>query len=173
MEENMRRIKYMILSCVIILTSSVPATASVGSSYKKYRNDKNISKYRYVDIDQNGVKEMVFATEADDSAICGVCTYKNKKVVCLASIKLGKYYPYVYYSKNRKKFALITSNSASAMCKIYKLTNGKAKLVKTMNYQRQPSRDYKFYINGIESTEEKYHEAENVLDNWKKIDLRK
>ena len=65
----MRRIKYMILSCVIILTSSVPATASVGSSYKKYRNDNNISKYRYVDIDQNGVKEMAFVATTDDSNI--------------------------------------------------------------------------------------------------------
>ena len=71
----MKRSKNIMLFLAIVLIYAVPASASVNSLYKKYRNDNNISRYRYVDIDQNGVKEMAFGRTTAGSVICGVYAY--------------------------------------------------------------------------------------------------
>ncbi len=155
---------------VLMLLFSVPVSADSTTAYQKYGRSHSISKYTLADIDQDGTKEMFFLTK---SYKYGVCTYKGGKVKKLASVNLGKYYPFIYYDTGRHQFALTNSDTGGARYWIYTLKGGKAKLVKTMKSERRyPSHDYSFYVNGKKTTEAAFRKAYQAVFKWKCVDLR-
>ena len=162
--------KKLIFILFLILLLSVPVSASSSTAYTKYRRKKGISNYRLVDIDKNGTDEMLYVTKNSNY---GVCTYKGGKVKKLASVNLGKYYPFIYYNTKKHQFSLTNSDTGGARYWVYQVNGSKAKLVKTLKSERQyPTFDYYFYINGKRTTQKKFQKAYQAIFKWTCVDLR-
>jgi len=154
-----------------------PADESMdeGEAYEAYKKNQGISDYRLMDIDGDGISEMLFFIE--DQATCGVCTYKDGEVVMLASMELGRTYPGsapVYYQTNLHQFALTGSSTGYVIYCVYELNNGTATEVQTIEKSRQkPGFTYKQFINGTEVTEDAFYNAVNSIWGWPNVDFMK
>lgn len=173
---KMKKLSLIVFILVLSMLCAVPVCAApsakiVENAYSVYRRKRGVTNYKLVDIDKNGIKEMLFITS---EYRIGVCSYSKakKKVVKLASVNMGKYYPYVYYNKGKKQFALSNADTGGARYWVYKVSGAKAKRVKTLKSARQyPSFNYKFYINGKRKSQAAFERAYRKILKWKKGDL--
>ena len=122
-----------VILCLSMLTPVYAASSKYNTAVKKYRkymNSENSSNkcYKIVDIDGNGVPELLFHTWTDNR----VCTYnpKTKRVVCLGIIGCGKgYYLPIAYSRKTHCVMISNANTGGNIKEIYKINGTKAKLV--------------------------------------------
>ncbi len=153
--------KSITILLLFIMLFSIPVHAAK-DPYNQYRKKHNVINHQLVDIDRDGTKEMLFLTYGETY---GVCTVKNNRVVKLASMKLGDYCPYVYYTKG--KFSLLSVGSGKVCYKVYKLKNGKTEVVQTIRFKVGDG----YYINGKMVSEAEFENAYRAILKWKKVDL--
>ena len=81
-KKSMILILFMLITIITVVpVYAKPSKKTVANAYKTYRTSKGIKQYKLVDIDKNGIKEMIYYKDLS----CGFCTYsaKTKKVVPL------------------------------------------------------------------------------------------
>ena len=164
----------LFVSLTLLLAFPVQAASTktlAKRAYAKYREKHSVQNYKLVDVDKNGGPEMFFLASDYSYGVCGYNKAK-KKVVKFKAVNLGKFYPYVYYSKSKHKFALTNSDTGGSRYWVYKVKGKKAALVQTLKSERQyPSYDYYYYINGKKTSSAAFEKAYRSIWKWKKVDL--
>ena len=106
--KNIKRstlILFAILACLCaaIPVSAKPSANTVKNAYEKYKSKKGIYRSLYVDIDKNGIVDMIYTR----NGALGVCSYSSsqKKVVKVKEVAgTGKAPSKVYYNTSKHYF---------------------------------------------------------------------
>ena len=131
----MKKIFTLILFLCMAVLMTLPASAAkkakprtiakANAAYESYVAEKGIKKAEYVDIDGNGINELL-AMFPDYKY--GVCTYNigKKKVVCLKRVSIGKYFTCpIYVDTKNSQFTLTRSSTAGTVYTTWKLSGSK------------------------------------------------
>ncbi len=122
-----------IITCMTMYTPVMAASAKYNaavSSYRRYMANLwgSNKSYKIVDIDGNGIPELIAHTWTENS----ICTYnpRTKRTVCVASIGCGKgYYLPILYSKKTHTVMICSASTGGNTKEIYKISGTRAKLV--------------------------------------------
>ena len=133
----------------------VQANATVSSDakaayQKKMNNYSSSTKYKIIDIDKNGIPELLVADYMEPT----VFTY-NKKSGKIKKLMAGFSYDTIYYSTRKHMAVVINHGSGWTWYKFYKISGLKAKKKAIYKYQKVyvqsggKSKNYwKYTING-------------------------
>ena len=131
----------MLLLLIAVPVSAKPSKSTVKKAYQTYRIKKGIHQYKLVDVDKNGVQDMLYCKDER----MGVCSYKTskKKVVLVKRAPMtGKAPLTLYYNKSKHYFGWCQGDTGGGKYTIYKLKGTKAKsaiAIKWANGRLQPA----------------------------------
>ena len=181
----MNRIKRIItvaLLCVLCMSLSVVGHAktvkkkTVRKAYKKYiaenlTTDYPNSKYKYIDINKDGVEELIFRypLRALNRSRNGyiLLTYKAKKVYKV----IDKRAPICAYIKKNRGICFYESNGGSyGIFEEYRLKGKKLKKIVSYYITSELSDDGEAYVKNTKIiSRKKYEKAKNKYMKWKKF----
>ncbi len=149
---------------------AAPSKKTVTKAYKKYVSENSITKYKQVDIDGNGIRELLYR---DVSWNVGVCTYnsKKKKVVKIKSVAVGKAEPKIYYNKSKKSFFLIHADTGGYECYAIRLKGTKKTTKRKMLYTNGKFKKVRYKINGKKVSQDKFLDILNDYYKWKSVNF--
>lgn len=169
----MKKIKQLVCILLAVLLC-IPAAAPVSAAsakytraekaYKKWISKNQVVHYDIVDIDGNGIPELLAANYGESR----VYTYHNgkKKMVLLKKIDSGRAgmsgASAITYNCKKKTFTLLTGSTADATKYVYSVKNRKAskELTLTYDYGRYTaSRKPTYYKNGKKVSRSTYKKA--------------
>ena len=116
----------LMLLLIAVPVSAKPAKSTVKKAYQTYRIKKGINQYKLVNIDKNGILDMIYCKDER----MGVCSYKasKKKVVLVKRAPMtGKAPLTVYYNKSKHYFGWCQGDTGGGKYTIYKMEGTKAK----------------------------------------------
>ena len=158
----------LILLLVAVPVSAKPSKATVKKSYETYRIKKGIYQYKLVDIDKNGILDMIYCKDER----MGVCSYKSskKKVVLVKRAPMtGKAPLTVYYNKSKHYFGWCQADTGGGKYAIYKLKGTRAKsaiMIKWANGRLQPAYHKK---NGKSISDEQFNKEVQKIWKYKTV----
>ena len=176
MGKKIKRLSCVLLAIVMCMGMTVPAMAASSkynaavASYKRYMRGK-CGSYLIVDIDGNGVPELILH---DTRALHNeLRTYnsRTKKSVRLGCVKYGKAYNMpVMYSKRCHTVMLPNGNTGGSYEVIYKVKGTKSsKLYKIEGYNNK-NRKPGLYINGKKTSYSTYNKIyKKYMKNYYRV----
>ena len=143
----------LVLFLLPLSVSAKPSKATVTKSYTTYRKKEGITRYKLVDIDNNGIQEMIYYRRFQ----CGFCTYdaKKKNVLPLAEVEVGHSIPFAYYSTKKHTVILYTLTTKTSDTFEYLLSGKKISLQTHLVYDNTERGGAKYYINGKKVSQKK------------------
>lgn len=140
MKKKLKKLCCILVVFVLCFSIPVPVMAASAkynaavSCYKKYIG-KNSGTYRIIDLDSNGIPELVMHNKSN---YCNeVFTYNTstRKMKCLKSIGMGKGYNMrVQYSKGKHQVVLPTASTGGSIIYIYTVKGQKISKVLEAEY---------------------------------------
>ena len=154
MKKKVKQLCCILLAVILCMGMTVPAMAASSryynaavSSYKKYVKGKRGS-YKIVDIDGNGIPELLMHNSS--AGINEIRTYnpKTRKNVRAASVGYGKGYNFpIKYSRTCHTVMLCNANTGGTEYCIYRVRGTKAtRIVKAERFNGRFQKGYK--VNG-------------------------
>lgn len=161
MKKIMRKyfsITLVVLLCILNATSAMAASSRYSravASYQRYMRMQN-GRYRIVDIDGNGIPELLAHTWRNE-----VYTYNPKtgKMVCVGAIAYGKGYNMpIVYSKTSHTVMISSYNTGGSVREIYKINGVKfRRLVEAEAFNGKFDNGYK--VNGKRVSQYTYNKS--------------
>lgn len=170
--KKLRRVSLLVLvaaaACVLFSSQAqaAPSRKKVTKAYKKYASRNDITKFKQVDIDGNGIREMLYR---DVSWNIGVCTYsaKKKKVVKIKEISAGKASPVIYYNKSKDAFFMVHADTGGYEGYAIRLRGTKKKTLRKMIHTNGKFKKRRYRINGKKVSQDKFLDTLNNYYRWK------
>ena len=158
--------------CLIASTCAYakPSKATVKNKYKKYISEninvKSYDKIKYIDINRNGVKEMLYCNNSGLYPLWEVYTYKNGKV-----IKTGQFWGSegVFFSSKKKRIAAESYSGSGAFLCVYKLSGTKLKCVTEYRMGDLAMGGKYGRKNGKKIIAKKYYKETGNIHKWKRL----
>lgn len=160
----MKKLLTLILACTMILSCPVSASAASAKytkATKAYESwmKKNCSKpyfyayYDIVDIDQNGIPELLLSNQYTQNRLY-TYDYSKKKMVLLAKSDLGRNFPnekIMMYNTKKKTVEIVFWDTQKTVRKFYQVKGTKLKTIKTYEWGGTCR------INGKKCSDSAYH----------------
>lgn len=152
-----------------VLAADIPSKSTVKKAYAAYV-EKNLSdeeeypysEYTLFDINNDGIKEMLFTYMCGVRAGYKIYTYSNGKVKHMKSIEGGCG---VTWSKSKKRICVTTSSGAAyTTYTVYTMKN--TSLKKGVQYKEKGS---KYYKNDKKISEKSFNKAVKKYWGWKNV----
>lgn len=153
-----KRISLFFLVLVLIFSNTMPVMAATKTykaaeqAYKKYLKKKSVHGSKIVDVDKNGVPELLTECRVNGRWYYMLCTYnkKTKKVVVLKKVMVGKDFPESFrYNVSKKQVYFNQSSTGGAKETIVKVKGTKISTVKTFqSIRKYPGFSYTYKVNG-------------------------
>ena len=171
--KNIKRstlILFAILACLCaaIPVSAKPSASTVKNAYDKYKSKKGISCSLYVDIDKNGIVDMIYTR----NGALGVCSYSSskKKVVKVKEVAgTGKAPSKVYYNTSKHYFGWCTGSTGGGDYYIYKLKGTTATRKIHLKWRNQKGGGPYNKLNGKTISDAEFDKQKNKIWNYKSI----
>ena len=171
--KNIKRstlILFAILACLCaaIPVSAKPSANTVKNAYDKYKSKKGISRSLYVDIDKNGIVDMIYTR----NGALGVCSYSSsiKKVVKVQEVAgTGKAPSKVYYNTSKHYFGWCSGSTGGGDYYIYKLKGTTATRKIHLKWRNQKGGGPYNKLNGKPISDAEFDKQKNKIWNYKSI----
>ena len=144
------------------LVHAAPSSSTIKKAYASYRKKKGITQYKLVDIDKNGIIDMIYYK----SRKAGICSYhaKKKKAVAVKMSKDLMRSSSVYYNKRKHLFAWLCVGYGCGNAYVFKLKGTKCAFLKEIEWDRGFAR-----INGKVVSEPEGDAALNEIMRYKEV----
>lgn len=161
----------LFLIFVLVFTCTMPAAAATSTykaavtAYGKYMKGKSVGEKKIVDVDKNGVPELLMDAKFNKTQCFALCTYnkKTKKVVLLKKVPVGKYYPdCLKYNTSKKQVYFNQSSTGGAKETIVRVKGTKISTVTTFQSLRNyPGFTYTYKVKGKKVGNSTWSKARN------------
>ena len=154
--------------CAAIPVSAKPSANTVKNEYEKYKSKKGIYRSLYVDIDKNGIVDMIYTR----NGALGVCSYSSskKKVVKVKEVAgTGKAPSKVYYNTSKHYFGWCTGSTGGGDYYIYKLKGTTATRKIHLKRRKQKGGGPYNKLNGKTISDAEFDKQKNKIWNYKSI----
>lgn len=171
--KNKKRIILVVFCFLMLFASSAyakPSKAKVKKAYKKYASENiNVKSYdivKYIDINRDGVKEMLYCNNSGLYPLWEVYTYKKGKV-----LKAGQFWGSegVFFSSKKKRIAAESYSGGGAFLCVYKLSGSKLKCVTEYRMGELVMGGKYGLKNGKKISAEKYYKETGNIHKWKRL----
>lgn len=130
--KNAKRYILFSMFAIFILAFSMTASAASTSDiakkqYRSFLSKNNIGGHAIVDIDANGIPELIYFNNSTWKNVVMTYDKSAKKMKVLCSMASGKGYG-CYYSYKNRQVALSTGSTGGSTWKIYKISGTRATL---------------------------------------------
>ena len=158
----MKKLLTLILACTMILSCQVSASAAYAKytkatktyeSWMKKNCSKPYSYYDIVDIDQNGIPELLISNSYTQNRLY-TYDYSKKKMVLLVKGDLGRNFPnekIMMYNTKKKTVEIVFWDTQKTVRKFYQVKGTKLKTIKTYEWGGA------CWINGKKCSDSTYH----------------
>lgn len=157
-KELKKKICLFFLAAVLICSNTMPAMAASAAytaatkAYKTYMSKRSVFGSKIVDVDKNGIPELLMQCNYSGKWYYTLCTYnkKTKKVVILKKVEAGKDFPEcLQYNVSKKQVYFNQSSTGGAKEIIVKVNGTKISTVSTFQSIRNyPGFTYTYKVNG-------------------------
>ena len=154
--------------CAAIPVSAKPSANTVKNAYDKYKSKKGIYRNLYVDIDKNGIVDMIYT----GNGALGVCSYSSsiKKVVKVQEVAgTGKAPSKVYYNTSKHYFGWCSGSTGGGDYYIYKLKGTTATRKIHLKWRNQKGGGPYNKLNGKTISDAEFDKQKNKIWNYKSI----
>lgn len=158
-----KKIGLMLLVVVFICSVAMPAMAATSTAtaakkaYKTFLGKRTVSASKVIDIDGNGIPELLMAGNSGGGWYYALCTYNKstKKVVVLKKVGAGKNYPACFmYNTSKKQVYFNQESTGGANEVIVKVSGTKVTTSATFKSTRNyPKFTYTYKVNGKKVSE--------------------
>lgn len=153
-----KRISLFFLVMVLVFTNTMPVMAAsakytaAAKAYKKYMSKRSVYGSKIVDVDKNGIPELLMQCNYKGKWYYTLCTYdkRTKKVAVLKKVMAGKDYPAAFrYNVSKKQVYFCQESTGGSKEIIVKVKGKKVSTVATYQSKRKyPGFSYTYKRNG-------------------------
>ncbi len=154
----------VVMGC-ISTTYAADHAKQAKKKYDKYIESHDLASSVIVDIDKNGIPELLCFKRSNLKAYAFTYNKKTKKMVKLCSRSSGKGYG-SYYSVKKKQVVLCSSNTGGSSWYVYKISGTKAKLVKKCVSTRKGVGSFTYKINSKRVSQKTWDKTINAIRKY-------
>ncbi|MDO4339872.1 MAG: hypothetical protein Q4C91_17550 [Eubacteriales bacterium] len=148
----------ILLILVLVFSNTMPAMAASASytaaskAYKTYMSKRSVNGSKIVDVDKNGIPELLMKCKYNGYWYYTLCTYNKstRKVVVLKRVSFGKDYPACFQYNTSKKQVYFNQESTGGMIEtVFKVNGTKvSKVISFRSMRNYPGFTYTYQVNG-------------------------
>lgn len=153
-----KKIGMLFLIMILVFSNTMPAMAASAvytaatKAYKTYMSKQTVNGSKIVDIDKNGVPELLMKCQYKGTWYYTLCTYNKstRKVVVLKRAAFGKDYPACFRYNTSKKQVYFNLESTGGMMETIVKVNGTkvSKVIAFQSLRNYPGFTYTYKVNG-------------------------
>jgi len=156
-------------ACVFSLQADASASSDAKAAYrKKMSHYSSGTKYKIINIDKNGIPELLVADYMEPA----VFTY-NKKTGKIKKLTSGANFDRVYYNTKKHMVVVVNHGSGWTWYKFYKVSGLKAKKKDVYKYDKvygKSKNSWKYSINGKKVSSKKIKsKLKKALKGYKSV----
>lgn len=151
--------------------SAQTSAAKAKSKYSSFVKKNRINSYKVVDIDKNGIPELLYFDSKTLKQVVSSYNAKTGKMVTLCSSKTGKICD-IYYKVSAHKVVLRFNSTGDNNFYVYQVKGLKAVRTGTYIATRGSNRVWKRTINGKRVSDNVYWNKTDVFGRWSRVQYR-